>query len=123
MVYPWLQRRAHEEPDTKVAPFAQAASRAPFWGVDRPVTAQLRGTHAIEPVVVVPVLQEGWVKEMVYPLLHIKLHEEPDGNVSVAAPERTHELLETRLESTATVQLLATQVIDPEVKVPSKHVG
>jgi len=30
IVYPWLQLRAHEEPDAKMAPFAQAVSRAPF---------------------------------------------------------------------------------------------
>lgn len=95
MVYPRLQRRMHDVPDAKVLEFSQARSRAPFWGTDRPVTVQLslRGTHAIEPEVVVPAVQDDWVKEMVYPLLHVSPHEEPcakvlEDAIEAAQPER-----------------------------------
>ena len=40
ILYPELHSRAHEVPDVKATPFAQAVLGLPFWRADRPATVQ-----------------------------------------------------------------------------------
>ena len=51
--------RTHEEPEAKVALFAQAVSRAPFVGADRPVTVQGVALQTTDPALNVPSVQDG----------------------------------------------------------------
>jgi len=99
----------------------QSESRAPFWIVDRPVTAQTLGLQTNDPWSNVDEEQDGWTPPILYPELHSRTHEVPDAKATPFAQA----LLGTpfwRADRPATVQPCA-QVIDPAARVPVVHDG
>ena len=60
----------------------QSESRAPFWIVDRPVTAQTLGLQTNDPWLNVDEEQDGWTPPILYPELHSNAHEVPDAKAT-----------------------------------------
>jgi len=121
MVYPLLHVWSHETPEAQVPLFGQTVPKAPFVGAVKPVTVQY-GVQVIDPGATVPALHVGWFPDILYPVLQLWSHETPAVQVPLFGQTVPKAPFVGAVRPT-TAQVLATHVIDPELKVPVVHDG
>ena len=77
--------RTHKEPEVNIAAYAQAVSRATFPRTVKPDSMQLSAAQAVAPEAEVPVMDDGWCPEIVYPLPNVRTHTEPEIDIASSA--------------------------------------